>query len=427
MATTMDDDDDPLTLVVDCDVPRVRVGEAGEDDPRYFAEIGFPKGEPGVGEEGHGLDQRVNGGRVWMPSEPAADEGFLGALGGGSASGFASAVLECCYGFLEQQKARKGESRYSGGNFGLLLAEPLGGRPESRWALVEQLFEQEPELRDICLASRALLALMASGRTMGTVVDTTAHRTVVASLRSKADENEKSEGEEDLPRISWMPTMLSPSVREVSVGGAHMLAQLGGGATQDLDNFVARYANRLDCRVDNFTPNSTQGYDDHFVLPGGRVLKDARAAETLFQPSLAFPGATRGLASVVCDSVRSASPDKETQKDLFQNICVAGWPSFQDGFADRLGHELKACAKDEFGCEPKVVCPPERRHSVWIGGSILASLSTRDAYTVTRAEIEEGGSGAFFAKCPTLDVGGAVSDPFDFGGSGASIKPARRN
>ncbi|KAM3138452.1 hypothetical protein pb186bvf_009366, partial [Paramecium bursaria] len=40
----------------------------------------------------------------------------------------------------------------------------------------------------------------------------------------------------------------------------------------------------------------------------------------------------------------------------------------------------------------KVVAPPERKFSTWIGGSILSSLSTFQAMWITRAEYDESGA-----------------------------------
>jgi len=39
----------------------------------------------------------------------------------------------------------------------------------------------------------------------------------------------------------------------------------------------------------------------------------------------------------------------------------------------------------------KVFAPPERKYSVWIGGSILASLSTFQQMFISKAEYEERG------------------------------------
>lgn len=47
----------------------------------------------------------------------------------------------------------------------------------------------------------------------------------------------------------------------------------------------------------------------------------------------------------------------------------------------------------------KVYAPPERKYSVWIGGSILASLSTFQQMWITRSEYDEQGSGIVHRKC----------------------------
>ena len=49
---------------------------------------------------------------------------------------------------------------------------------------------------------------------------------------------------------------------------------------------------------------------------------------------------------------------------------------------ERLSKELISLVPE--GVEVKVVAPPERRYSVWIGGSILASLKTFGKMWVTK-------------------------------------------
>merc|ERR1712076_181813 len=44
------------------------------------------------------------------------------------------------------------------------------------------------------------------------------------------------------------------------------------------------------------------------------------------------------------------------------------------GIADRMQKEITALAPSTI--KIKIIAPPERKYSVWIGGSILASLST---------------------------------------------------
>ena len=47
----------------------------------------------------------------------------------------------------------------------------------------------------------------------------------------------------------------------------------------------------------------------------------------------------------------------------------------------------------------KVVAPPERKYSVWIGGSILASLSTFQQMWISKAEYDESGPSIVHRKC----------------------------
>ena len=46
-----------------------------------------------------------------------------------------------------------------------------------------------------------------------------------------------------------------------------------------------------------------------------------------------------------------------------------------------------------FFVQVKIVAPPERKYSVWIGGSILASLSTFQNLWVSKQEYDESGPG----------------------------------
>jgi len=47
----------------------------------------------------------------------------------------------------------------------------------------------------------------------------------------------------------------------------------------------------------------------------------------------------------------------------------------------------------------KVIAQKERKYSVWIGGSVLASLSTFKSQWITKAEYDEVGSSIMVKKC----------------------------
>merc|ERR1712008_562058 len=59
------------------------------------------------------------------------------------------------------------------------------------------------------------------------------------------------------------------------------------------------------------------------------------------------------------------------------------------GIADRMQKEITALAPSTI--KIKIIAPPERKYSVWIGGSILSSLSTFQQMWITKQEDDECG------------------------------------
>jgi actin-related protein len=47
----------------------------------------------------------------------------------------------------------------------------------------------------------------------------------------------------------------------------------------------------------------------------------------------------------------------------------------------------------------RIIAPPERKYSVWIGGSILASLSTFQQMWISKQEYDESGATIVHRKC----------------------------
>eukprot|EP00490_Sorites_sp_Unknown_P022925 CAMPEP_0114693670 /NCGR_PEP_ID=MMETSP0191-20121206/69314_1 /TAXON_ID=126664 /ORGANISM="Sorites sp." /LENGTH=350 /DNA_ID=CAMNT_0001987593 /DNA_START=33 /DNA_END=1085 /DNA_ORIENTATION=+ len=89
--------------------------------------------------------------------------------------------------------------------------------------------------------------------------------------------------------------------------------------------------------------------------------------------------------------------DVDIRKDLYGNIVMSGGSTMFDGIADRMKKEVEALAPSSMTI--KIIAPPERKYSVWIGGSILASLSTFEEMWITKAEYDESGPGIVHRKC----------------------------
>lgn len=106
---------------------------------------------------------------------------------------------------------------------------------------------------------------------------------------------------------------------------------------------------------------------DHIQIGAERF----RAPEILFDPEiigLEYPG----IHQIVVDAINRT--DMDLRKALFGNIVLSGGSTLTKGFGDRLLHEVQRLAVKDMRI--KIYAPPERKYSTWIGGSILAGLST---------------------------------------------------
>jgi actin len=67
------------------------------------------------------------------------------------------------------------------------------------------------------------------------------------------------------------------------------------------------------------------------------------------------------------------------------------------GIADRMEKELKTLAPSTM--RVKIIAPPERKYAVWIGGSILSSLTTFESMWISKQEYDESGPSIVHRKC----------------------------
>ena len=88
---------------------------------------------------------------------------------------------------------------------------------------------------------------------------------------------------------------------------------------------------------------------------------------------------------------------KELIDVLYGNIVLCGGSSMYEGMADRLKKEMTSLVPEQQTI--KIIAPPERKYSEWIGGSILASLSTFDQMWISKDEYEENGPSILHTKC----------------------------
>merc|ERR1711997_965928 len=130
--------------------------------------------------------------------------------------------------------------------------------------------------------------------------------------------------------------------------------------------------------------------EKQYELPDGQIITTGaerfRASEPLFKPSL-IGKESPGIHQLTFNSIMKC--DVDIRRDLYTNTVLSGGSTMFPNIDKRLNKELTALAPA--AVKVKIVAPPERKYSVWIGGSILSSLSTFQEMWITKDEYDESG------------------------------------
>eukprot|EP01084_Bolivina_argentea_P094556 169979_1 len=163
--------------------------------------------------------------------------------------------------------------------------------------------------------------------------------------------------------------------------------------------------------------------EQKYELPDGQVItvdiERFQCIEPLFNPQL-VDAKSDGIHNILYKTVMEC--DADIHSDLFENIVLCGGNTMFYGMAERLKKEMcerlilfKKNLVDGYlrmyhdkksrmfsidvielmrqyaATIPKIIAPPERKYSTWIGGSILTSLSTFEEMWITSEEYDEFG------------------------------------
>ncbi|XP_040846094.1 actin-like protein 9 [Ochotona curzoniae] len=270
----------------------------------------------------------------------------------------------------------------------LLFSDPPFSPATNREKLVEVAFESL-HAPAMYVASQSVLSAYAHGRVSGLVVDTGHGVTYTVPVFQGYNLPHATE------RLDLAGNHLTAFLAEVLLGSGFPLGQQDLNTVENIKHrycYVAADIQRELARPEHECRQTLRLPDGRTVTLGKELFQ---CPELLFRPP-PMPGlAPVGLPTMAEQSLRKVSLD--ARSDVAHNVLLCGGSSLFPGFEGRFRAELLRSLPPE--AHVVVAAQPTRHFSVWIGGSILASLRAFQSCWILREEYEEQGPHIVYRKC----------------------------
>jgi len=440
--------DEVSAIVVDVGYTNCKAGFAGEDNPKavFPSHIGVcnnPK-DSTVGQRAAAPGDKMD---VDQPASapPATEEGRQYAIGTNALS-FRKDGLEIDnpiedgivkkWDLMEKlwDHAFKDRLRILPEEHPMLLAEPSFNTNACREKMVEIMFEKY-KVPAVFVSKNAVLSAFSCGRSTAVVLDSGGGSTCVAPVHDgyvlqRAVVRSHFSGERlsqyMLNTLEGKGVNIRPSYmlnKKVGKDGALLKVTDATGIEGTTDTYK-KYMQRMivndlketTCRTSEQVfddSTSTQIPFTQYELPDGKTIdvgaERFKTCELMFNPSLLeadkcsifgvnSPSELSSLHDCITDSVSKC--DTDIRKDLYASVVVTGGNTLFPMFKDRLERDLSEAVSL---LKVKIISPmatTERRFSVWIGGSILASLGSFQQMWISKKQYAEEGAQIVHTQCP---------------------------
>ncbi|XP_037654288.1 actin-like protein 7B [Choloepus didactylus] len=364
-------------LIIDLGSQYCKCGYAGEPRPTYFISSTVGKRCPEAGQAGDTRKETYVGHELLSTEAPLKLENPLRhgvVVDWDCVQSIWEYIFHTAMKILPEEHA-------------VLVSDPPLGPSSNREKYAELLFEtfRVPAMH---VASQALLSVYSYGKTSGLVVESGHGVSHVVPI---------SEGDV----LPGLPGRADYAGSDLTSYLMQLLSEAGHQFTGDHLHIIEHIKKK--CCYAALLPDEElrlplEELRVDYELPDGQLItigqERFRCSEMLFKPSLV--GCSQPGLPALTAACLGRCQEAGFKKEMAANVLLCGGCTMLDGFPERFQRELSLLCP---GDSPAVAAAPERKTSVWTGGSILASLQAFQQLWVSKEEFEERGSAAIYSKC----------------------------